>query len=72
MFVNVNTIDGHSTFHSMGGIACVTPSGTEETDIPVPCILNIPSAEMVGSYGKIPFKTYKNPSIQNHLIQPEN
>ena len=26
---NVHTLDGHNTFHSMGGIKCITPAGTD-------------------------------------------
>ncbi|KAJ8897199.1 hypothetical protein PR048_002545 [Dryococelus australis] len=33
---NVNTLDGHGTFHAMGGIECVTPFSSVNVDIPVP------------------------------------
>ena len=33
---NVATIDGHNTFHSMGGIKCVTPADLIHVDTPIP------------------------------------
>uniref|UniRef100_A0A1B6ETH7 Uncharacterized protein n=1 Tax=Cuerna arida TaxID=1464854 RepID=A0A1B6ETH7_9HEMI len=38
--VNVRTIDGHGTFHAMGGIQCVTPGSCVDTQIKVKRILN--------------------------------
>ena len=60
---NVHTLDGHNTFHSMGGIACVTPAGISGPNTVVPRIRNIPSAATIGSFGKIPIKTYNVPAV---------
>ncbi len=60
---NVNTIDGHNTFHSMGGIACVTPAGTVDTNELVPRVVTIPPAETIGLTGNIPVKTYTRPAV---------
>lgn len=47
---NVATLAGHNTFHSMGGIACVTPPGTVDNSL-IKRVVNIPHAEEVGSFG---------------------
>ena len=60
---NVNTLNGKNTFHSMGGIACMTPGGTEDNNIVVPRNLNIPSAEVIGSFGNVPLLSYCKPSV---------
>ena len=59
---NVATITGHNTFHSMGGIACVTPPGSVRNS-PVKRVINVPSAAETGSFGKIPIKRYKKPVV---------
>ncbi len=38
---NVATVTGHNTFHSMGGIACVTPQGTVD-EVPVKRTVSVP------------------------------
>ena len=60
---NVNTLNGKNKFHSMGGIACMTPGGTEDNNIVVPRNLNIPSAEVIGSFGNVPLLSYCKPSV---------
>lgn len=32
---NINTLDGHNTFHGMGGIHCITPLTAVQPDVPV-------------------------------------
>lgn len=57
---NICTIDGLNTFHSMGGIKCVTPS---EAIIPKPSITKItkiPTAADFGKQGVISLKTFEN------------
>lgn len=69
---NVATVTGHNTFHSMGGIACVTPPGIVETS-PIKRTVKLPSAESVGAFGQIPIKTYSKPavpSLQSVVIDP--
>ena len=46
------------------GIACVTPPGVIET-VPVKREVKLPSAEMLGSFGHIPIKTYSKPAKQH-------
>ncbi len=60
---SVNTIDGHNTFHSMGGIACVTPAGTVDTNELVPWVVTIPPTETSGLTGNIPVKTYTRSAV---------
>ena len=33
---NVKTLDGHGTFHAMGGINCITPAEAVSVNAPVP------------------------------------
>ena len=69
---NVATVDGHNTFHSMGGIACVTPPGIQETS-PVKRNVKIPSAEVLGAFGHISIKTYSKPAVpglQSVVVDP--
>ena len=60
---NVHSLDGHNTFHSIGGIACVTPAGISGPNAVVLCIHNIPSAATIGTIGKVPIKTYNEPTV---------
>lgn len=59
---NVATLTGHNTFHAMGGIACVTPPATVEKS-PVKRTIQLPPAEVVGTFGQIPIKTYSKPAV---------
>lgn len=58
---NVNTIDGSNTFHSMGGIACITPSSAGDVAMnqPIPKVTSTPSAADIGKIGMIPLKSYE-------------
>ena len=60
---NVHSLDGHNTFHSMDGIACVTPAGNAGSSAGMPRIRNIPSAATIGSFGMVPIKTYNVPPV---------
>lgn len=57
--VNINTIDGLNTFHSMGGIQCVTPSVSVTSDIAITRLSKLP-AHTVGQFGSFSLKTYQN------------
>lgn len=60
----LTSIDGHSAFHSVGGIACVTtPPGAKDTITPVSRMLNVPSLEIVGCSSNVPNKIYKKLAI---------
>lgn len=52
------TLDGHNTFHSMGGIRCLTPRCSDGRLEIVPRIVTLPSAESLGNFGHIPLETY--------------
>ena len=59
---NVATLTGHNTFHAMGGIACVTPPGTVDKP-PVKRRLQPLPAELAGTFGQIPIRTYSKPAV---------
>ena len=68
---NVATISGHNTFHSMGGIACVTPPGTVKRSS-IKRTLKLKTAEIIGSFGQIPVVTYRRPinsGLQSLMIR---
>ncbi|CAH1155651.1 unnamed protein product [Phaedon cochleariae] len=56
--VNINTIDGLNTFHTMGGIQCVTPSTTVSSDGKIKRLSNIPRAHTIGQFGNVPLRTF--------------
>ncbi|XP_076055200.1 facilitated trehalose transporter Tret1-like [Oratosquilla oratoria] len=58
--VNISTIDGFNTFHSMGGIQCVTPQNNITSDQPITRLTKIPSASVVGQFGHNPIKTFES------------
>ena len=59
---NIATLTGHDTFHSMGGIACVTPPGEPQMNV-IQRPVKLPSAAHVGSFGQVPIHEYKKPAI---------
>ena len=59
---NIATLTGHDTFHSMGGIACVTPPGEHQQNV-IRRPITVPSASVIGSYGKVPIHTYRKPFV---------
>ena len=46
----------------MGGIACVTPAGNPDSVTLKRSTIDLPKAEVVRNFGKIPIKTYKKPT----------
>ena len=64
---NINTLNGKSTFYSMGGIACMTPGGTEDNNIVVPRNLNIRLLKLLVSLAM-----YQYCLIVNHQFQGFN
>lgn len=71
--VNICTIDGFNTFHSMGGIQCFTPSPSFSTsDQPIKRLAKVPPASAVGQFGYIPIKIYErngNTGLMNVTVQ---
>ena len=57
---NMNTLDGHDTFHTMGGIRCVIPAMTLKEHTSAKVQENTP-ASITGSFGNVSIRTYKKP-----------
>lgn len=55
---NTDTLDGRGTFHSMGGIHCITPSTGIEKDSIIPRITRRKSAAEIAEIGRIPVIQY--------------
>ena len=69
---NVATLTGHNTFHTMGGIACVTPPGNVNKT-PIKRNIKLPPAGEIGNFGNIPIKTYNKPAVpglQSVIVEP--
>ena len=71
--VNICTIDGFNTFHSMGGIQCLTPSPTDSSSHqPIKRLEKSPPASTVGQFGYIRIKIYErkdNTGLMNIKVQ---
>lgn len=56
--VNIDTLDGLNTFHSMGMIECVTPKRNGVNSGRIFRITDVPSAVVLGRLGNVPIETY--------------
>ena len=56
---NIQTLDGRNTFHTMGGIRCVTPKNAVVPGQKVARLKDVPSAQIVGSLGAVPLKHFE-------------
>lgn len=56
---HVCTLDGLNTFHSMGGIQCITPSSSVERGTRIPRWTNIPTSKFCGELGVLPEEIYQ-------------
>jgi len=68
----VATLTGHNTFHSMGGIACVT-SPDSVNNSPIKRKVKLQYSEIIGTFGQSPIKMYSKPAlpgVQSVIIQP--
>ncbi|GBN05256.1 hypothetical protein AVEN_116386-1 [Araneus ventricosus] len=54
---NKQTLDGHNTFHAMGGIHCITIRNAIARDQNIQQLKQMPSAKVVGSFGIIALET---------------
>lgn len=54
---DVCTTDGLKTFHSMGGIRCITPASSEEEEARIPRCKKMPQSSETGKVGIIPIET---------------
>lgn len=61
---NVHTLDGHNTFHVMGGIACITPKTALQVEENVPR-KNV-AAQAVENKGLFDLQTYKAPATAGY------
>lgn len=69
---NTRTVDGHGTFHVMGGVQCVTPASAVQMTSRVPRPTILPKATVVGKFGFIPIVTHdrpKNNGLNRLLIE---
>lgn len=60
---NTDTIDGRSTFHSMGGIMCVSPASSVQSTKTIERLKKIPSADSIGKFGFIPLKHFEKRNL---------
>lgn len=61
--INVRTLNGHGTWHSMGGLECVTPARCAIVTGNLPRGNFKMSAKELGHYGALPIKTYMKPKV---------
>ena len=61
------TLDGHKTFHSMGGIKCVTPAQQVTSNTPISRTEGIDAANLQ-SHGLFKIATYERPQIQGYSL----
>jgi len=61
---NVHTLDGHNTFHVMGGIVCVTPKSSLQVEENVP--RSNFTAHDIENQGLFPLKAYRAPSTSGY------
>ncbi|ELU04056.1 hypothetical protein CAPTEDRAFT_206657 [Capitella teleta] len=59
---NVATISGHNTFHSIGGIGCVTPDSGRSRHT-IKRSTKLVKADVTGEFGKVAIKAYKKPFV---------
>ena len=62
---NISTLDGHNTFHSMGGIKCVTPANQVHINKNIPRKERIDS-EHIANQGHIRLSVYHPPVTQGY------
>lgn len=65
--VNVHTLDGLGTFHSMGMINCVTPKAYNENSRGLFRVTNVPSAAVLRNLGEIPIQTFERQTAPSEL-----
>lgn len=68
---NVCTIDGLNTFHSMGGIRCITPASSIEKGASIPRLMKMPTSSETGNIGVIPLETFqvKRGGLRNVIVE---
>ncbi|CAG4984765.1 unnamed protein product [Parnassius apollo] len=69
---NVSTLDGRNTFHSMGGIKCITPTNTLHASTNVKRLNSAPPQEEVGQMGVLEvqiFEGRRTNALQQIIIE---
>lgn len=69
---NINNLDGFNTFHTLGGIHCVTPNIAISRNQNISRLSRLPSARVVGEYGFVPIKCFqklKDSGLKNITIE---
>lgn len=68
---NVCTLDGMNTFHSMGGIKCITPASSTDKGSEIPKLSKMPSSKESGLQGVIPVEAFhaEGKGLQNVIVQ---
>jgi len=56
---NINTLDGLNTYHSMGGIRCITPKQFVKSGCPINQLKSIIPSIKVGTIHQIAFQTFE-------------
>lgn len=56
---NTNTLDGLNTFHSMGGIRCITPKQFVKSNGPINRLKSIIPSSKIGTIHQIAFQTFE-------------
>ena len=59
---NAATLTENNTFHSMSGIACVTPPG-RVNEARIKHEVKLQSAKIIGAVGQISIETYNKPAV---------
>ena len=60
---NLNTVTGKGTFHETGGVLVNTPGEESQNRTPLKRCVKIPSAALLGAYGKVELKNYKKTTV---------
>ncbi|GBM23746.1 hypothetical protein AVEN_271111-1 [Araneus ventricosus] len=70
---NIRIVDGHGTFHAVGGIQCVAPSSAIQWSSRIPQPKITPTANVVGNFEFIPSVTHDKPKNQelNRLVMED-
>jgi len=59
---NIRTLDGYGTFHSMGGVMCVTPASGVKLPSDIERIKTCPPAERLATVNKVKLHRYTAPN----------
>ncbi|XP_028418322.1 uncharacterized protein LOC114543611 [Dendronephthya gigantea] len=70
---NIRTIDGYGTFHSMGGVMCVTPASGVKSQSDIERVKTCPPAEKIAAVNNVKLQRYSASNTKGiHNIVVEN